>query len=194
MAASPEPQLCDFLIIGWGAAAAVLLSPAACFNLVMGQNAFLTLALLVGGIRLLDRWPLASGILLGLMTYKPQLWPMVPVALLASRAWKSLMAAVATGIALAAASAAAFGFEAWSLWLDELVHPAALLRDTWFSNGMNNGFGIYVCAILFGAPHSVALLVQVLVAIICAVAVFLTFKNSLRWQLRAAVLLYAAAL
>ena len=179
---------------GWGVALAVLLAPAACANLVVGQNAFLSLALLLGGVRLLHARPLAAGVLLGLMTYKPQLCLMLPVALLASRAWRPLVTAALTAGALAIVSAAVFGLEAWPLWIGEFVHSAATFQDKWFANGMNNGFSVYVCAILFGASPTIASIVQLLAAAVCATAVFWTFKQTSRWQIRAAVLFYAVAL
>jgi hypothetical protein len=54
-------------------------------NFFNGQNGFLTIALLGGGLYLLDQSPWAAGCLLGLVSYKPHLFVLVPVALIAAR-------------------------------------------------------------------------------------------------------------
>jgi hypothetical protein len=92
---------------------AVLVSPAVLANAFAGQNGALTAALLCGGLLLTGRRPVLSGVLLGLLTIKPQLGILVPICLLASRDWKAIGAACGTAAALFAASVAAFGFESW---------------------------------------------------------------------------------
>jgi alpha-1,2-mannosyltransferase len=46
--------------------------PAVLINIGHGQNGFLTAALLSGALVVLDRRPIAAGILLGFLVYKPQ--------------------------------------------------------------------------------------------------------------------------
>jgi hypothetical protein len=91
----------------------LLLAPATLINAVGGQNGFLTACLLVGGIVLLDRRPVLVGILFGLLTFKPHLGVVVPFALLALGAWRTIAAATATAIVLVASSVAVFGLDAW---------------------------------------------------------------------------------
>ena len=68
---APEKATWLFLLIG------VALCPAAANNLVAGQNAFLTAALLTGGFALLANTPRCwRGALLGLMLFKPQYFPL----------------------------------------------------------------------------------------------------------------------
>ena len=54
-----------------------------------------------------------AGILFGLLTYKPHLGVVVPFALLALGAWRTIAAATVTAILLIAASVAMFGLDAW---------------------------------------------------------------------------------
>jgi hypothetical protein len=61
------------------------LSPAASVNVIAGQNAFLTLALLLGDMGLLGRSDFVAGLILGLLSFMPQFAIMVAVALLAAR-------------------------------------------------------------------------------------------------------------
>lgn len=95
----------------------LVLAPATLINAVGGQNGFLTACLLVGGILLLDRRPVLAGILFGLLTYKPHLGLVVPFALLALGAWRTIAAATATATLLIVTSAAILGLEAWRSYL-----------------------------------------------------------------------------
>jgi hypothetical protein len=78
------------------AALLLLAFPGFWINISAGQNGALTLAFLAGGFALLDRRPLLSGALLGLMVIKPQLAIAVPFVLAGSGRGKAF---VATGIA-----------------------------------------------------------------------------------------------
>jgi hypothetical protein len=81
------------------ALAGVTLSPAAAYTFGAGQNSFLSAALLLGGFWHVGRRPVVAGVLLGLLAYKPQLGVLIPVALIAAGAWRSVAAATATVIA-----------------------------------------------------------------------------------------------
>src|SRR6201999_1961959 len=83
--------------------------PAVFVNVGHGQNGFLTAALLGGAMQLLDRRPWLAGVLIGLLAYKPQFGVLIPVALLASQRWSSIVAAAATIAALVAISFATLG-------------------------------------------------------------------------------------
>lgn len=107
---APHP-LTPWLVLGF---------PGVVDNFYYGQNACLTAALLGGGLFLVDRRPWLGGALLGLLTYKPQLAMLVPVALLAGRRGKALGSFVLTGGLFALMSALAFGLEPWSAFLGNL--------------------------------------------------------------------------
>lgn len=99
---------------------ALLLAPAATTTIAMGQGGFLVGALLVGGLRLADRHPVWGGVLLGLLTCKPQLGILVPFALLAAGQWRCIAAACATAMLLAVAAGVLLGWSAWSAWIEVL--------------------------------------------------------------------------
>src|SRR5436190_181486 len=65
--------------IGLGA----LVAPATTITIIAGQAGLLAAALMAGGFRLAARRPILAGVLLGLLTYKPQMGVLVPVAQLA---------------------------------------------------------------------------------------------------------------
>jgi len=83
------------------------------WNLSVGQNGFLTAALIGGTLIFIDRRPLLAGVCLGLLTYKPQFGLLFPLVLLVDRHWQVLVAASITAAALAAASVLAFGVQSW---------------------------------------------------------------------------------
>lgn len=98
--------------------ALLMASPAVATNLVLGHNGFLTAALLLAGLALTARRPAVAGALIGLLSFKPQLGLLLPVAALAQRRWRLIAAAAATVVLLAALSVAAFGLGAWRAFIE----------------------------------------------------------------------------
>jgi Glycosyltransferase family 87 len=97
----------------------LMLAPATMINVVGGQNGFFTAALLLGTLTLLDRRPLTAGLLLGLLTIKPQLGLLIPLSLIAVGAWRTIAVAALTGALLILASVALWGTEPWIIWLTD---------------------------------------------------------------------------
>ncbi len=97
----------------WRILIPVALSPAALFCLISGQSSFLTAAMLIAIFSLLDRKPVAAGVLIGLLTIKPQLGILFPFMLMASGRWRVFIAAAATALALVGVTAAVFGPQIW---------------------------------------------------------------------------------
>ncbi len=170
----------------------LFLCPAVPFNVMTGQNAFYTSALLLGGFGLLGRTPILAGILLGLASFKPQLWLMVPVALVAARAWRALASTIASALLLALASLAVFGLRTWQAWFDLVTGRSALYRS-WLSAGRLKGQSVFACATLLGAPSLLANFAQA--AAVVAAALFVYWASRHRapgeWRLS---LLFAATM
>ena len=145
----------------------LLLSPAAAVNVLLDQNAFLTGALLIGGMGLPPRFPLVAGVLLGLPSYKPQLCPMVPVVLLSGRHWRTAMAAGGTAVLLALVSAAVFGAGPWLTWIESIAGGGPLFRD-WVVEARLNGMSVYACAVFLGGSPIVANIAQAAAALLAA--------------------------
>ena len=169
--------------------AALFLSPAAMINFYLGQNAFLSAALICGGAMMLKRRPLAAGVLFGLLSYKPQLALLVPIALLAARSWKTLASAAATSVLLIAVSTALFGVDAWRSWI-EMAGGASDLSAL-ATAGRLSGASVFACAVLFGAAPPVATALQALAAVIAAGAVYISWRSQIPEALKLAVLLAA---
>jgi hypothetical protein len=171
----------------------LLLSPATAITACIGQNAFLTCALMVAGLGLATRRPVLAGALLGILTYKPQLWLMVPVALAASGQWKALAASVATALVLCLASVAVFGLDPWHAWLALMTEPSDVY-DKWRVIARLNGQSLYTDAILIGADEKLANLVQAAAAFGAAGCVWWCHRRPMDGALRLAVVLAATML
>ena len=92
---------------------ALALSPAALFCLMSGQSALFTAAMLITIFAWLDRRPVAAGVLIGLLTMKPQLGLLFPVMLIAAGRWRVFASAAVTALVLATLTAALFGPQVW---------------------------------------------------------------------------------
>jgi hypothetical protein len=101
----------------FGHIALLALAPAVTLNIWTGQNGFLTTALLIGGLLQLDRRPVLAGVLLGILTIKPQLGFLLPLLLLLTGRWRVIASAVATIVVLAALTSLAFGTKVWADYL-----------------------------------------------------------------------------
>jgi hypothetical protein len=106
------------------AAFIIILAPVTILTFAYGQTGFLTSALMVGGFRFIATRPILSGLLLGLVSIKPQLAILIPIALISARLWRTLTAAGVTVLVLILVSSAAFGWSIWPLWLSQLLAHA----------------------------------------------------------------------
>jgi alpha-1,2-mannosyltransferase len=86
-----------------------LAAPAVFFDMWVGQNGLLTAALLGGALALLDRRPVASGVLLGLLVYKPHFAILFPLVLGVTGRWRAFCSALATIALLCAITGLLFG-------------------------------------------------------------------------------------
>lgn len=105
----------------------VLAWPGALIAAGHAQTGLLTGALLVGAAALLDRRPVASGMLIGALIIKPHLALLLPFWLAAGGRWKAFIAAGATAIGLLLASWAAFGTETMLAYTTSWKASAALM-------------------------------------------------------------------
>jgi hypothetical protein len=103
---------------------AAIAAPASGITIVSGQSGFLSAALMIGGLRLMGTRPLLAGMLFGLLTFKPQLGVLVPVALLAAGLWRVAAAACITALAGIVVSGLVFGFAVWPAWAHQMADYA----------------------------------------------------------------------
>ncbi|TAG30819.1 MAG: DUF2029 domain-containing protein, partial [Rhodobacterales bacterium] len=103
-------------------------APAYFPALMMGQTSLFWLAALLAAIAALGqgRWVLA-GVFIGLLTLKPQLGVMIPVALLAIGAWRTILSASVTTVLLLALPTLYYGIDYWPLLRATLEDQSALI-------------------------------------------------------------------
>jgi Glycosyltransferase family 87 len=95
----------------------MLISPASLLVLVTGQVTFLISAMGVTALLCLKTRPILAGVLFGLAgVIKPQAMLLLPVALFALGAWRTVLATALTAALVALASALVFGVHAWLDW------------------------------------------------------------------------------
>jgi alpha-1,2-mannosyltransferase len=102
---------------GWSWCIPMLAYPAVFWTIGLGQNSFLTAALLGGLTLLLDKRPIVAGIMLGMLCYKPHLALLAPIALAAGGRWRTFGAAAVTVAALVSLSVGLFGIDSWRAYI-----------------------------------------------------------------------------
>jgi alpha-1,2-mannosyltransferase len=179
----------------WWGWLAVITSPAAVWTILAGQNTFLSVALFYGGMHLLGRAPVAAGILLGLLVYKPQIWVLIPVALLAARQWKVLAWTLATVLALSLVSLGVFGAGFWEAFFSaarEAGSPQVV--NEMFERIYMHMTTLLAAARIIGLPPGIAGAIQLAGSIVAVAAVWLAFRRHGSSEARTAVLVTATFL
>lgn len=180
--------------IGWVSIIGLLFSPAAIVNICSGQNGFLSAALLGGGLLLLDKRPIAAGILIGLLSYKPQLGLLIPCLLIAGGYWRSFAVATATVIAMILGSLLFTGIVGWQLYLTDGLpqHLHFLQYGSGFFQRMSPTY--FMNARLLGADLFLAWTLQGAMALAIAAAAIWAFRRKAHLELKVAMALVATLL
>jgi hypothetical protein len=141
------------------------LTPACLINTIGGQNGFLSAALFLGGVLNIDRRPILSGVLIGLLTFKPHLGMVLPFALVALGAWRVIASAAVTALVLFGVATAMFGVDAWRDYFAAVgPYQTELLRqfEGFYTTMM---VSVLASARQLGLPYPLALGLQVIVSV-----------------------------
>jgi hypothetical protein len=167
--------------------------PAALICFLFGQNGFISAGLMGSALLMLDRRPWLAGLLIGLLAFKPHLGILVPVALLATDRWRTIVAAGAVVMALAGASIALFGIDIWRVFFETLAQTRVHVDAGRLPLGMiptPYAFGLSI-----GAGSQVAMALQILSALAAAVCVWAVWrKQAVPFAIKAATLCAATML
>jgi arabinofuranan 3-O-arabinosyltransferase len=109
------------------AAIAVVLSPAAMFGLMSGQISFFCASIALMGLSQLDRRPLLSGFLAGLLSVKPQYFVLFPLLFASSGRWRALLAASCTLVLIGVATSVVWGPHIWLAYLQHGIPSGGLV-------------------------------------------------------------------
>ena len=146
----------------------LLVFPGTIVNIMSGQNGFLSAALLGGGLLLSEPYPFVGGCLLGLLSYKPQLAFLIPLALATGRYWKALAGAVISAITLSLASLLVLGSGVWIAFFKNLPLAADFMNQTSIWRKVPT---VFAAARLQGATWNLAAILQGTAIIIVILAV-----------------------
>lgn len=92
----------------------VVISPVVLQNAFFGQNGAYTTALMIAALALAPKRPLLAGLFAGILTLKPHLGILIPIAWLAAGYWRAIISAGTVAILLFAATGMIFGFAVWA--------------------------------------------------------------------------------
>jgi arabinofuranan 3-O-arabinosyltransferase len=156
-------------------------------NTLVGQNGFLTAALIGGALYFLPVRPVLSGICLGLLSYKPQYGLLFPIVLIAAGQWRVFLSAGVTVIALALVSWLAFGTEAWKAFF----HWIPMFSQSFLSEGKATWWklqSLYSLLRFLGGPESFAWAVHWVFTASVATVLALMWRSRVPYTLKAAAL------
>jgi arabinofuranan 3-O-arabinosyltransferase len=167
----------------------MLASPMAVVGgLTIGQTSLLWAAALVAGLWAIQGGRVAfAGLFIALLTMKPQLGLLIPVALIASRQWAVFGWATGFTLLLTGLATAVTGPEYWPLFLDALGNVTNRVADgTMFIDQMSSFYGLLRAV---GADHATALTAQLaLTAILVAIIAWTWSRRHLGHDLKCATL------
>jgi Glycosyltransferase family 87 len=161
--------------------------PAVFVNIGHGQNAFLTAALLGGALHLLDRRPWLAGVLIGLLTYKPQFGVLIPVALLADARWSTIGAAAATVAGLVALSFVTLGGGVWHAFADSMTFTQTVVLEQG-GTGWEKIQSIFSAVRMWGGSVHLAYAIQIALAVMLAASLAWLWRSDAAFELKAAAL------
>ena len=168
-------------------------SPAVLWNASAGQNGYFTAALMGGGLGLMQRQPWLAGVCFGLLSYKPHLGPLIPIALIAGARWRTFVSAALVTVAIAALSYFVFGDESWQAffdWIPTTSHVVFGQGAAGFSR-LQSLFGLMRA---LGGPEDLAWQAQGTCAAVLVIAVAWLWFSRTAFELKAAGLSCAALL
>lgn len=161
-------------------------------NLFCGQNGFLTAALAGAALLSIERKPFLAGLFIGLLSIKPHLALLFPVALLAIGAWRTLVTAAVTAITLTAIGTAVLGIAVLKGFFAHLGDARLLLENGGLPWKLMSS--VFASLRLLGMPVAWAYIAHFSVAVVAVIIVWRVWRHSQNWNLRAAAVMTATFL
>jgi hypothetical protein len=182
-----------YAIIPRRAAVIAAMAPfAVAVNVDFAHNGFITAALIGFALVFLERRPWLSGLFLGLLTYKPHIGVLFPIALLASHNWRAFASAILASAILGIGAAIAFGSEGWLSFLHTLVdRQSTLSPDSEVPLALHSVFGLLRWVETSGPVSWGG---HLIVAAVVALTVWIVWAKPIPFSLKAAVLCIGSAM
>jgi alpha-1,2-mannosyltransferase len=167
--------------------------PAVFINLGQAHNGFLTAALIGAALTQLDRRPLVAGMLIGLLAYKPQFGPLIPLVLIATGRWRVFAAAAGTAAVMTIAVTLAFGVDVWSAFLATGTFTRTVVLEQG-GTGWYKIQSVFSWVRMWGGGIALAYAAQGAVMLAVAAALTWLWRNPAAFPLKAAGLLIGSLL
>jgi hypothetical protein len=161
--------------------------PVVLTNTLVGQNGFLTAALIGGTLYLMPVRPILAGICLGLLSYKPQYGLLFPLVLVAASRWTVFFTAGIVAVVMAFASWLAFGTESWQAFF----HWMPMFSQAFLTEGRapwGKMQSIFASVRYFGGAEQLAWVFQWILSGTVAVLLALMWRSRISYPLKAAAL------
>jgi arabinofuranan 3-O-arabinosyltransferase len=167
--------------------------PGILFNLMVGQNGFVTAALLGGSLVFLERNPIPAGCLIGLLSFKPQLGFLFPLVLMAGGHWRVMGAATIVVLLLIVLSWSSFGTSTWEAFFQAMpsIWQAVLTQGRGDWAKLQSVFGL---ARLLGGSEGLAWALHGSLVSLIAILLFAMWHSKISFDMRAAALATGALL
>jgi hypothetical protein len=153
----------------------------------VGQNGFLTAALIGGTLILMPARPILAGICLGLLSYKPQYGLLFPLVLIAASQWTVFFTAALVAVAMALASWLAFGIESWQAFF----HWMPMFSQAFLTEGKATWWklqSVFSLVRYLGGTEQLAWIFQWIVTGIVAGGLVLMWRSRVSYPMKAAAL------
>jgi arabinofuranan 3-O-arabinosyltransferase len=177
----------------WDAGFAACAAPVFFANALVGQNGFLSGALIGAALLFLRQRPVLSGVFLGLLTYKPQLGVLFPLALLLDRNWRALASASVTSVVLIALSWLTFGAQTFMAFLHFLPATSQVIL-TQGGEDWRKMQSVYALARTLGAGDAMGWIAQIATIALCAALLVWIWRGQAPFAVKAAFLAAASML
>ena len=169
------------------------LTPWAVTSVLVGQNGMLTASLVGMALVWLEERPVLSGLMLGLLSYKPQFGVLIPLALIAGGYWRAFASAAVSVVLLNGIAVMVFGPATLSQFFGSLASTAQSHLYggiTW--NRLQSAYGL---SRALGIPGRAAMTIQIVLSVMLAgVVVYAWRLGTASLAMKSAVLTAALAL
>ncbi len=169
---------------------ATLLSPAALWNLELGQFGIIMGAAQLCGLLCLAKGKPSGGAVLGLLIFKPQYGILAPVAMIASRGWRFMLACALVSGLILLLSAACLGTHVWGIYVTQGLQVSRHVLEIPPDGHNSEKFGVSVFWMVrsFGGTLHMSYMVQLASSVAAAVLTWLAWRSRhLTVEMRASV-------
>lgn len=164
---------------------AAAVAPWSLISLYIGQDGLFSASIVGSVLLLLNRRPVLSGILLGLLTFKPQLGILFPVVLAFGRYWRAMVWACVGTLLWTGLSVVFFGYGSLLDFFHDLFAftDGLLIKD---GIGWYNFQSLYALARWVGAAGNLCWFLQAVVSVGSVAALAVLWRSDVPFSLKAA--------